>query len=132
MSEGKGGTKNEEEAMFKVRNSSLRKNVAFLVCVAFILVFFPEVTNAATRSSSERFPFPKESSPLISTVFSFVSLNLSPFGYDLAFFYSLLNNTPIVPDKDNKDIWDVRGRKKGYTKSNGNSTSQKKPQDKDK
>jgi len=118
--------------MFKERKSSLMKSMAILVCVAFILMVFPEVTQAATKPSSRTSPFLKESSPLISAVFSFIRQNLSPFGYDLAFFCSLSSNTPMVPDKDIKDNWDVKGKKKGYTKSNGNSTSQTKPEDKDK
>jgi len=107
--------------------------MAILVCATLILLVFSEVTQAATKPSSRTSHFLKESSPLISAAFSFISRNLSPFGYDLALFCSLLNNTPIVPDKDDNDRWDVRGKKKeNYTKSNGNSTSQKKPEDKDK
>ncbi|UCC41517.1 MAG: hypothetical protein JSV96_08925, partial [Candidatus Aminicenantes bacterium] len=115
--------------MFRARTRSFRKNMAILVCATLILLAFPEATQAATKPSSRTSDFLKESSLLISTVFSFISRNLSPFGYDLAFFCSLSSNTPIVPDKDDKDTWDVKGKKKGYTKSNGNSTSQKKPQD---
>ena len=118
--------------MFKERKSSFMKNMAFLVCVAFILMVFPEVTHAATKPSSRASHFLKESSPLISAIFSFVSLNLSPIGYDIAFSCSLPNNTPVVPNKDKKHKWSVKGKKKGHTKSNGNSTSQKPPEDKDK
>ena len=132
MRKGKEGTKNKEEAMFKVRKSSLRKNVAFLVCVAFIFVVFPEATQAATRSSSERFPFPKESTPLISAIFSFASLNLSTIGYDLAFFYSLSNNKPKLTDQDKNDNGENDDQQQDSSfNSNGNSTSQKKPKGKD-
>ncbi len=118
--------------MFKIRNSSLRKNVVFLVCVAFIFMIFPEATHAATRSCSERFPFAKESTPLISAVFSFASLNLSPLGYDLAFFYSLSNNKPKPTDQDENDNGEKNGQQqKGSFNGNGNSTSQKKPKGKD-
>lgn len=117
--------------MFRARTRSFRKNMAFLVCVTFILMVFPEVTHAATKPSSRSSHFLKESSPLISAVFSFIRQNLSPFGYDLALFCNVSINSVMVPDKD-KDDWDVSGKKKGYTKSNGNSTSQKEPQDKDK
>jgi len=118
--------------MFRARTSSFRKNMAILVCATFILLVFPEVTQAATKPSSRTSHFLKESSPLISTVFSFINKNLSPFGYDLAFFCSNSFCTVIVPDKDNKDDWDVKGEKKNYARSNGDSTSQKPPQDKDK
>lgn len=118
--------------MFRARTRSFRKNMAFLVCVTFILMVFPEVTHAATKPSSRSSHFLKESSPLISAVFSFIRQNLSPFGYDLASSCSVSINSVMVPDKDMDNNWDVRGKKKGYTKSNGNSTSQKEPQDKDK
>ena len=118
--------------MFKERRSSLRKNMVFLVCVAFIFLIFPEVTQAATRSSSERFPFPKESIPLISAVFSFASLNSSLLGYDLALFYSLSSNKPKRP----KQAKNGNGKKSGHKQnssfnSNGNSTSKKPPESKD-
>ena len=118
--------------MFKVRSSSLRKNMAFLVCVAFILMVFPQVTQAATRSSSERFPFPKESTPLISAVFSFASLNSSLLGCDLALFYCLLKNEPKPPSqakngKGEKDDNEQNGSFNGH----GNSTSKKEPKGKD-
>ena len=118
--------------MFKERKNSFRRNMAILVCVAFISMVFPEVTQAATRSSSERFPFPKESISLISAVISFASLNLSPLGYDLAFFYSLSNNSPILPDESKIVKWDYYVKKKeSFIKSNGNSTSKKPPEGKD-
>jgi phosphotransferase system glucose/maltose/N-acetylglucosamine-specific IIC component len=104
--------------------------MAILVCATLILLVLPEVTHAATKPSSRTSDFLNESSCLISAVFSFISQSLSPFGYDLALFYSLSSYTPIVPDKDND--YDVKGKKKGKAKSNGNSTSQKKPEDKDK
>lgn len=132
MSEGKGGTKKEEEAMFKERNSSLRKNMVFLVCVAFIFVIFPEFTHAATRSSSERFPFPKESNPLISALFSFASLNLSPLGYDLAFFYSQSSNKPKLPHQAKNGNGEKNGQNQNSSfNGNGNSTSKKPPEGKD-
>ncbi len=118
--------------MFKERKSFLRKNMVFLVCVAFILVIFPEATHAATKPSSERFPFPQESTLLISTVFSFASLNLSPLGYDLAFFYSLSSNKPKPPRQTKNGKGNKNGQKQnGSFNSSGNSTSQKKPKGKD-
>lgn len=117
--------------MFRARTRSFRKNMAILVCATLILLVLPELTHAATKPSSRTSHFLKESSPLISAVFSFISQNLSPFGYELALFCSVSSYTPIVPDKEN-DEWDIKGIKRGYAKSNGNSTSQKPPQDKDK
>ncbi len=118
--------------MFKERKSSLRKNMVFLVCVAFILLIFPEVTQATTKPSSERFPFPEESISLISAVFSFASLNLSHLGYDLAFFYSLSSNGPKLPHKAKNGKGNKNGQKQnGSFNSSGNSTSKKKPKSKD-
>jgi hypothetical protein len=132
MRKGKGGTKNEEEAMFKERKSSLRKNMVFLVCVAFILVIFPEATHAATRSSSERFPFPKESTLLISAVFSFAGLNLSHLGYDLAFIYSQSSNSPKLLQEAKNGNGEKNDQKQNSSLSDhGNSTSKKPPEGKD-
>lgn len=118
--------------MFKDRKSSLRKNMAFLVCVAFIFMVFPEVTHAATKPSSERFPFPKESISLISAVFSFASLNLSPLGCDLALFYSLSSNKPKLPHQAKNGKGNKNGQKQNSSfNSNGNSTSKKPPEGKD-
>ena len=118
--------------MFKERKSSLRKNMVFWVCVAFIFMIFPEVTQAATKPSSERFPFPEESISLISAVFSFVGLNLSHFGYDLAFFYSQSSNRPKLPHEAKNGNGNKNGQKPSSSfNSNGNSTSKKPPESKD-
>jgi len=118
--------------MFKERKSSLRKNMVFLVCVAFIFVIFPGATHAATRSSSERFPFPKESISLFSAVFSFAGLNLSYLGYDLALFYSQSSNRPKLPNEDKNGNGEKTGHKQDSSfNSNGNSTSKKPPESKD-
>ncbi len=118
--------------MFKERKSSLRKNMVFLVCLAFIFLIFPKTTHAATKPSSERFPFPKESTLLISTVFSFVSLNLSPPGYDLAFFCGQSSNKTKLPHQDENGNGKKNDQKQNSSlNSGGNSTSQKKPKSKD-
>jgi hypothetical protein len=118
--------------MFKERKSSLRKNMVFLVCVAFIFMIFPEATHAATRSSSERFPFPKESTLLISAVFFFAGLNLSTPAYDLALFCSLSSNTPKLPHQAKNGNGNKNGQKQNSSlNDHGNSTSQKKPKSKD-
>ena len=118
--------------MFKERKSSLRKNMVFLVCVAFIFLIFPEATHAATRSSSERFPFPTESTLLISAVFSFAGLNLSTIGCDLAFFYSLSSNRTKLSKQAKNGNGEKNGHKQNSSfNSSGNSTSQKKPKGKD-
>ncbi len=118
--------------MFKERKSSLRKNMVFLVCLAFIFLIFPKTTHAATKPSSERFPFPKESTLLISTVFSFVSLNLSPLGYDLGLFYCLSKNKPKPPIQAKNGKGNKNGHKQNSSfNSSGNSTSKKKPKGKD-
>ncbi|MBA7632841.1 hypothetical protein ES703_40396 [subsurface metagenome] len=118
--------------MFKERKRSLRKNMVFLVCVAFIFMVFPEVTQAAAKPSSERFPFPKESTLLIPAIFSFGGLNLYPPGYDIAFFYSLSSNGPKLPKQAKNGNGEKNGQKPNSSfNSNGNSTSQKKPKSKD-
>ncbi len=118
--------------MFKERKSSLRKNMVFLVCVAFIFVIFPEATHAATRSSSERFPFTKESTLQISAVFSFAGLNLYPLGYDLAFIYSQSSNKPKLPKQAKNGNGEKKGQKQNSSfNGNGNSTSKKTPEGKD-
>lgn len=115
--------------MFKERKSSFKKNMAFLVCVAFILMVFPETTHAATKPSSKRFPFPKESTSFISAVFSFASLNLSPVRYNLAFFYSLSNSNAELPHQANDGNGNKNDQKQnGSVSSNGNSTSKKPPE----
>jgi len=118
--------------MFKERKSSLRKNMVFLVCVAFIFMIFPEVTHAATKPSSERFPFPEESISLIHSVFSFASMNLSHLGYDLAFIYSQSSNKPKLPQQAKNGKGNKNGHKQNSSfNSSGNSTSKKKPKSKD-
>ena len=118
--------------MFKERKNSLRKNMVFLVCLAFIFLIFPEVTQATPKPSSERFPFPKESTLLISAVFSFASLNLSPLGYDLGLFYCLSKNNPKPPRQAKNGKGSKNGHKQNSSfNSSGNSTSKKKPKGKD-
>jgi hypothetical protein len=120
--------------MFKERRSSFRKNIVFLVCITFVLMVFPQVTQAATRSSSKRFSLHKESTPLISAVFSFASLNSSLFGCDLALFYCLSKNAPIPPEQLKKGKGGKDGNKNNGPPVNigGNSTSKKKPKSKEK
>ena len=113
--------------MFKERKSSFRKNMALLVFVAFILTVFPEISHAATKPSSNTYPFPKDSIPLISAIFSFASLNLSTSAYDLALFYSLSGPRPKLPPHAKKVVVQTGQKNKGSFNSNGNLTSQKKP-----
>jgi hypothetical protein len=108
------------------------KNMALLVCLAFISMAFPEVTQAATRSSSGTLALPGESTPLISVIFSFVYLSLSTGGYNLAFFCGLPKNKPRPPH----EIENITGSRKaniptGLISSSGNSTSTKTPDDQD-
>jgi hypothetical protein len=135
--------------MFKERKSSFRKNMAILVCAAFIFMVFPEVTYAATKPSSKRFQFPEEFILFISTVFSFASPNSSPLGYDLGFICSLSRNKPKLPrqarngqgipngqvvqnDQGDQDSQgDQNGQEQnGLINGHGNSTSKKKPKGK--
>ncbi len=112
--------------MFGDRKSSFRKNMAFLVCVCFVSMAFPEVTHAATKPSSERFLFPEKAIRLISTTFSFIGLNLPTPTNNSAIFYSLSTTRPKLPKQAIIGL-----KQKGSISSHGNSTSQKKPKSKD-
>lgn len=47
--------------MLTKRKKSLRKNIAILMCVAFVFLFLPDVTHSASSSSSKT---PKSTDPL--------------------------------------------------------------------
>jgi hypothetical protein len=117
--------------MFKERKSSSRKNIGFFVCVAFIFTVFPQATQAATKPSSERFPFPEESISLISAIFSFASLNLSTSVHDLVLFCSLSSNAPKPPKRPKTGIRNRNRQEQSSSfKGHGNSTSKKRPKSK--
>jgi len=106
--------------------------MAFLVCVSFVSMVFPGVTHAATKSSSERFPFPEESVLLICDFLSFASLNLYSLEYDLAFFYIQSSNKPKPPHQAKNGKGSKNSKKNNSSfNGNGNSTSKKPPQGKD-
>lgn len=122
--------------MFKERKSFFRKNMAFLVFVALIFAFFPDVAHAATNPSSKTLLSLKKPIPFISAIFSFVSLNLSTSAYNMALFSTLSSNRPEVTFEINTDksmdISDkIAKKQKNLAKSLGNSTSQRPPTSQD-
>jgi hypothetical protein len=122
--------------MFKERKSSFRRNMAFLVFVAFIFAFFPDAGHAATNPSSKTFLSLKKPIPFISAILYFVSLNLSTSAYNLALFSAMSSNTPEVTFEINTDKSRDKGstiakKQKNLAKSLGNSTSQRPPTSQD-
>lgn len=118
--------------MVKKRMNSLKKNIAILVCVAFISVLLPEVTHAATPLSPTKFPFSKKSFSLFSPVFSFANLDFPLAVCAVTTVYILLKNygkthhKPVnTPGKKNAK------KNNNIIKNVGNSTSKKPPKNKD-
>lgn len=99
--------------MLNKRKNYLRKNMAVLVCAAFVLMFFSGIAHSSTEPSSSKVPS-------IKKPFSFVSSFFSLFN-----FHFLGDKPPANVDK-NKDDKD----KDSYD-DHGNSTSKKKPNGKD-
>ncbi len=124
----------KEEAMLKKRKSSLKKNMAILVCVAFISLMLPDVTHAASNSSTKEFPFLKEYIFLFSSLFSTANHDIQ-FGIMAFTTHTILANKkpkPVTPpppppqeDEDNKKSKD------DPVETNGNSKPKKKPNGKD-
>jgi len=117
--------------MFKKGKNSLKKNMAILVCVAFVSVIIPEVTHAASRSSSTEFPFPQHIFSLFSPVFSTANHNISLAAYELAAMYILAKKTPLPNTPPNNADKTGDKNSKDAVESRGNSSSKKKPTDKD-
>ena len=116
--------------MFEKRMNSFKKNMAILVCVAFISVVIPEVTHAATQPSSTEFPFSKKFFSLFSPVFSLSGLNFPLGVYDLATLYILSSNHGKPPPKPVNKTGKKNSSNNSIFKSNDNSTSKKPPKNK--
>ena len=117
--------------MFSKRKRSFTRNMAILVCVAFILVTIPEVTYAAASSSSGRTSSSQNSFPTSFSFLSNTSLAISLIVYKIFHKYVLSGddsslNRPLIKLK----------KYAGNSSSNSayisdNSDSNKKPKDKD-
>ncbi len=117
------------------RKSSLKKNMAILVCVAFISLMLPDVTHAASDSSSLEFPFIKQYIFLFSSLFSAAS-------QDIQFGIMAFTTHTILANKEPKPVTSppppVQDDNKNDKKSNddpvqteGNSKPKKKPKGED-
>jgi hypothetical protein len=121
--------------MLKKRKNSLKKNMAILVCIAFISVMLPDVTHAASRSSSPEFPFPKQYLFLFSSLFSAANHNIQ-LGVMAFTAHTVLANKkpkpvtpPPPPPKQDKE--GDKNSNDDPVGSSGNSKSKKKPNGKD-
>ena len=115
--------------MLKKRKSSLKKNMAILVCVAFISLMLPDVTHAASSSSSQEFPFLKQYIFLFSSLFSAANQDIQ-LGIMAFTAHTILANkkpkpvTPPLPKQDKEGDNDDNDEP---VETNGNSKSKKKP-----
>lgn len=123
----------EEEDMLKRRRNSLKKNVAVLVCVAFISLILPDVTYASSSSSSPEFPFIKQYIFLFSSLFSATNYNLQlgVMAFTARTILAKKEPKPVTPppppshpdkngDKNsNDDSTGIKGNSKPKKKPNG-------------
>jgi len=113
--------------MLKTRKNSFKKNMAILVCLAFISVSFPGVTHATTKSSPIELPFLKKYLSSLSPFFYLLNLNSPSVVYDLAIGYNLSTKDKPPSDKskddkkdnNNKDPYDDHGNSTGKKPANG-------------
>ncbi|UCE22258.1 MAG: hypothetical protein JSV46_08640 [Candidatus Aminicenantes bacterium] len=120
--------------MLKKRKSSLKKNMAILVCVAFICLMFPDVSHAASRSSSLEFPFIKQYIFLFSSLFSAANHDIQ-FGIMAFTTHTILANKkpePVTPPSPPpKEDEDDKKSKDDPVETEGNSKPKKKPNGKE-
>jgi len=120
------------------RVKSLKRNIAVLVCVAFISVILAEVTYAASQPSSSQPPFSENSYPLLVPFFS----SFNPVFAFIPFNPAMLNTldkvdkkpveNPINTQQDKKSSTEEKDKKdENPYKQNGNSTSTKPANGKD-
>ncbi len=119
--------------MLKKRRNSLKKNMAILVCVAFISVMLPDVTHAASSSSSQEFPFIKQYLFLFSSLFSTANHNiqLGVMAFTTHAILAKKKQEPVTlppPDPDKKGD---KNSNDDPVENKGNSKSKKKPNGKD-
>jgi hypothetical protein len=109
--------------------------MAILVCVAFISLMLPDVTQAAARSSSLEIPFIKQYIFLFSSLFSTANYNLQLSVMTFATHTILAKKTlePVTPPATPPST-DNNGDKKSNddpVEISGNSKPKKKPNGKD-
>ncbi|MGD8535570.1 MAG: hypothetical protein PVF66_06930 [Candidatus Aminicenantes bacterium] len=115
--------------MLKKRKNSLKKEMAILVCVAFISVMLPDVTHAASRSSSPEFPFPEQYLFLFSSLFSTANQNiqLGVMAFIAHTVVAKKKPKPVTPPPPDQDKKGDRKSNDDPVETNGNSKSKKKP-----
>ena len=115
--------------MFTKRVNSLTRNMAVLVCVAFISVLFPEVTHAASQPFSSKPPLLKNSLSSLSPFLFSVNpiFTIIPFNPVTVNILSPVDKKPVdnpantQGDNKSSDQEDKKD-KKSYN-DHGNSTS---------
>jgi hypothetical protein len=100
--------------MLKRRNNSFKKNMAVLVCVAFVLMFFSGVTHASAEPSSAKFPSIKKTLPLFSSFFSLFKFNFLGDDPD-----PKKEDEKKKDDKKSNDTYDDGGNRTSKKKTNG-------------
>ena len=117
--------------MLKRRRSSLKKNVAVLVCVAFISLILPDITHAASRSSSPEFPFIKQYIFLFSSLFSATNYNLQlgVMAFTARTILAKKEPKPVTPPPppSNPDKNGDKNSNDDPAETKGNSKPKKKP-----
>ena len=142
------GANDKEDLMLKTKKRPLKKNVAILVCAAFISASFLGVTHAATRHSPREYYSPYKSFSSYRPVFSLINFNSPLVVIDPAMAYSLSVKDKKPPKKSDQtdpadqtdptetpDPTTITEQEKEDASSsyngNGNSGSRKKAKSKD-
>jgi len=100
--------------MLKRKKNSSQKNMAVLVCVAFVLMFFSGVTHASAEPSSAKFPSIKKTFPLFSSFFSLFKFNFLGDDPD-----PKKEEDKKKDDKKDNDTYDDGGNRTSKKKTNG-------------
>lgn len=121
--------------MLKKKRSSLKKNMAILVCAACISLMLPDFTHAASRSSFKEILFPEKYIFLFSSLFSAANHNIQLNVMALTTRTILAKKVPkpVIPPPPPPNT-DEEGDKKSNDDpvgTSGNSKSKKKPNSKD-
>ncbi len=107
--------------------------MAILVCVAFISLMFPDVTHAASSSSSQEFPFIKQYIFLFSSLFSAANHDIQ-FGIMAFTTHTILANKkpkPVTPPPAQDDNKNDKKSNDDPVETEGNSKPKKKPKGED-
>ena len=117
--------------MLSKRKSSFTRNMAILVCVAFISVITPEVTHAAASSLNDGSSSSQNSFPISSSVLSNTGLAISLIAYKIFYKYVLSGNDSSLNQSLSKLNKYVGNSSRNPARISDNSDSNKKPKDKD-